>query len=79
MRRYLDLDLSGRTAVVTGASSGIGRAIAEAMAEAGANLLLVGRDESRLRETVDAVAARGAEAAGVLVELTTAETGVFLV
>jgi glucose 1-dehydrogenase len=73
MRRYLDLDLSGRTAVVTGASSGIGRAIAEAMAEAGANLVLVGRDEARLRETVAAVEARGAAAAPVVVELTAAD------
>jgi short-subunit dehydrogenase len=52
MRSYLNLDLTGRTSVVTGASSGIGRAIAEAMAEAGANLVLVGRDESRLQETL---------------------------
>ena len=62
MRRYLDLDLTGKTAVVTGASSGIGRAIAEAMAEAGANLVLVGRDAARLQETVELVTARGVEA-----------------
>ncbi len=71
MRRYLNLDLTGRTAVVTGASSGIGRAIAEAMAEAGANLVLIGRDEERLREAIAAVKERGSEAEPVAVELTT--------
>jgi glucose 1-dehydrogenase len=70
MRRYLNLDLSGRTAVVTGASSGIGRAIAEAMAEAGANLVLVGRDSARLQEAVEAAEARGSEVATVTAELT---------
>ena len=70
MRSYLNLDLSGRTTVVTGASSGIGRAIAEAMAEAGANLVLVGRDEERLREAVAAVKERGSEAEAAAVELT---------
>src|SRR5688572_27987710 len=70
MRTYLNLDLSGKTAVVTGASSGIGQAIAEAMAEAGANLALVGRDERRLAETVAAVRERGVEAEPGVVELT---------
>jgi glucose 1-dehydrogenase len=70
MRTYLNLDLSGKTAVVTGASSGIGRAIAEALAEAGANLVLVGRDEGRLQETIGAVRERGVEAEPVVVELT---------
>lgn len=69
-RRYLNLDLQGRAAVVTGASSGIGRAVAEALAEAGANVVLVGRDEDRLREALEAVRARGVEAASVAVELT---------
>ena len=40
--------LDGKTAIVTGASSGIGAAIAEAMAQAGANVVLVGRDAERL-------------------------------
>ncbi len=70
MRTYLDLDLSGKTAVVTGASSGIGQTISEAMAEAGANLVLVGRDAGRLQETVDVVQARGVDAEPVVVELT---------
>ncbi|MCA9877149.1 MAG: SDR family NAD(P)-dependent oxidoreductase, partial [Thermomicrobiales bacterium] len=73
MRTYLDLDLSGKTAVVTGASSGIGRAIAEALAEAGANVLLVGRNAARLTETVEAVEARGVTAATVEAELTDAD------
>src|SRR5688572_23938469 len=73
MRTYLDLDLTRLTAVVTGASSGIGRAIAEALAEAGANIVLVGRDASRLQETAALVQARGVEAEPVIVELTAAD------
>ena len=42
--------LSGKNALITGASSGFGRAIAIAFAEAGANLALVARSEDRLQE-----------------------------
>lgn len=44
------VDLSGKLAVVTGASSGIGRAVALALAEQGMALHLLGRDEKRLAE-----------------------------
>jgi NADP-dependent 3-hydroxy acid dehydrogenase YdfG len=43
--------LAGRHAVVTGASSGIGRAVAVALAAAGARVLLVGRSAERLQST----------------------------
>lgn len=53
-------DLAGGTAVVTGASSGIGRAIAVALAAAGADLWLLGRDERRLAEAAAAATRAGA-------------------
>lgn len=49
--------LAGKTAVVTGATSGIGRATAVALAERGARLLLIGRNEARARETREAIRA----------------------
>ena len=44
------MDLAGKTAVVTGASSGIGKAVAQRLVDAGARVALVGRSEDRLRE-----------------------------
>jgi 2-deoxy-D-gluconate 3-dehydrogenase len=44
--------LAGKTAIITGASRGLGRAAAEALAAAGANVVLVGRDEAALQEAI---------------------------
>lgn len=53
--------LTGRTALVTGASRGIGAAIATALAEAGARVCLTGRSEHALREVATAIHTVGGE------------------
>jgi NAD(P)-dependent dehydrogenase (short-subunit alcohol dehydrogenase family) len=46
-------DLKGRTAIITGASQGLGKAIAKAYVEAGADVMLCARGENLLREAAD--------------------------
>ena len=52
--------MKGKVVLITGATRGIGRAGAEAMATLGAELVLVGRDEKRLQETQTVCLAKGA-------------------
>jgi dehydrogenase/reductase SDR family member 12 len=63
--------VDGKTFLVTGASSGIGRALAETLAQRGAQLWLLGRDEDRMDETRAAVMAVGAEPKVMLSDLST--------
>jgi gluconate 5-dehydrogenase len=55
--------LDGKVALVTGANSGIGRAMAETLAQAGAAVVLVARDAARLQETRAALVRDGGRAA----------------
>jgi len=70
---YLDslFSLDGRTAVVTGGSSGIGRGIATALAGAGARVVIVARGAERIEQTVSALTDAGGRAAGVVGDLST--------
>ena len=53
----MDLGIKGRTAIVCASSAGLGRACAEALAEAGCSLVLNGRDAAALSETAAAIRA----------------------
>jgi 3-oxoacyl-[acyl-carrier protein] reductase len=59
------MSVAGKTAIVTGAGTGIGRATAQLLAERGARVVAAGLQPERLRETVEAIAAAGGQAVAV--------------
>jgi NAD(P)-dependent dehydrogenase (short-subunit alcohol dehydrogenase family) len=64
----MDLRITGRLALITGSTQGIGRAIASALVAEGARVIVNGRDAGRVRETVAALARNG-QAHGVAADL----------
>jgi gluconate 5-dehydrogenase len=62
-------DLTGRVAIVTGGSRGLGHEIAEGLAEAGARLMLCARRDEWLKPTVDAMRAGGVTVEGALCDV----------
>ncbi len=67
------MEIRGRTAIVTGAARGIGRAIAARLAKGGAQILVVDLDERGGREVVEKLRASGADAASVAADVTVEE------
>ncbi|MCR3751247.1 MULTISPECIES: SDR family NAD(P)-dependent oxidoreductase [Lentzea] len=72
------MDLSGRTALVTGSTAGIGFASAESLLKAGATVVITGRTEERVAEAVGKLSA-GGDVRGVAADLATAEGAADLV
>jgi 3-oxoacyl-[acyl-carrier protein] reductase len=66
----MDLGLSGKVAIIAGASRGIGKATALALAGEGARVVMAARDETTLREAAREVGAAGAEVLTVAGDLT---------
>ncbi|MBE9636489.1 SDR family oxidoreductase [Salipiger mangrovisoli] len=67
-------DLTGRTALVTGSTMGIGYALARGLAQAGAKVLLNGRNPQRLEEAVEALKAEGHQAEALGFDVTDHES-----
>lgn len=68
-RALLDMRVDGKVALVTGASTGLGRATALALAEAGADLVVTSRSRERLREVCAEIEARGRRAVPLAVDV----------
>lgn len=66
-------DLSGKTAIVTGAGRGIGRALAIGLAEAGAQVAVVARSAADLQETVSEIEKAGGKAHAIVADLTASD------
>jgi NAD(P)-dependent dehydrogenase (short-subunit alcohol dehydrogenase family) len=60
-------DLTGKVAIITGSSRGIGRAIAEAMADQGAKVVVSSRKAEACREVADAINAKHGEGTAIVV------------
>lgn len=68
----MDLGIKGKLALVTGSTLGIGRAVAQTLVSEGARVIVNGRGEKTVKETVTALSRRG-EAHGITADLMTAE------
>ena len=70
----MDFGIAGRTALICGASKGLGRGCADALAAEGARLIIVARGRDALEAAADAIRARtGAQVQAVACDITTAE------
>jgi NAD(P)-dependent dehydrogenase (short-subunit alcohol dehydrogenase family) len=63
------MNFEGKTVLVTGGTSGIGRAAAEQFGSAGAQVIVTGRDQTRGREVVDTIESGGGQARFIAADL----------
>ena len=77
--KKFSVDLSGQVALVTGASRGIGKAIALALGRCGAKVACVARDTAKLAETVSAIQSAGGQAEAFHCDVTKCEAVATLV
>ena len=70
----LTVDLSEKTAIVTGASQGLGQSVAVALGQAGARVACVARNAEKLKETVDTITAAGGQAEAFACDVTDRES-----
>src|SRR5579859_1308278 len=77
----MDLQLEGKRALVSGSTAGIGRAIAAALAAEGASVIVNGRTQARVDETVRVLRASGARGSvdGIAADLSTAAGAAHLI
>src|SRR5882724_10479114 len=69
----MKIDLSGRTALVTGASRGIGQAIARRLAETGAHVLCASRNLDQVERVAAEISGSGGNATGVMLDITSGD------
>jgi NAD(P)-dependent dehydrogenase (short-subunit alcohol dehydrogenase family) len=69
----VNIDLSGKTALVTGSTQGIGLAIAQGLASSGARVVVNGRTRDRVDEAIDSVGRAGGDVTGIAADVASAD------